>query len=84
MRRIGFLVGKKRQRIAEHQQATTSTMPAYFDSTMLGPPPSMPKFFKPESSVSITRKEPKESKFSSHESAIRSYKLAISSFATKR
>ncbi|GAA5911318.1 uncharacterized protein JCM6883_000053 [Sporobolomyces salmoneus] len=57
----------------------------YFDSTLLGPPPPLPlSIFKPEASISVTRKEKPESKFASHESAIRSSTLSSSLFVKTR
>ncbi|GAA5849347.1 hypothetical protein JCM3766R1_005323 [Sporobolomyces carnicolor] len=61
---------KKRQKL---DSTSSSSRPGFFDSTLLGPPPPNPfptSVFKPESSVSITRKERPESKFASHESAL--------------
>lgn len=74
----GF-TGKKRQKMDAERDSTLNSRPAYFDSTLLGPPPPLSfsnnHIFKPEGSVSITRERDRreESKFSSHESALRAY-----------
>ncbi|GAA5960945.1 hypothetical protein JCM3765_007550 [Sporobolomyces pararoseus] len=63
---------KQMEMLSEQSRASSSSSrPKFFDSTLLGPPPPINQtLFKPEASVSITRREPTESKFSSHESAI--------------
>ncbi|GAA5982537.1 hypothetical protein JCM5350_006106 [Sporobolomyces pararoseus] len=63
---------KQMEMLSEQSRASSSSnRPKYFDSTLLGPPPPINQaLFKPEASISITRRESKESKFSSHESAM--------------
>ncbi|GAA6060804.1 hypothetical protein JCM10212_000577 [Sporobolomyces blumeae] len=43
---------------------------SFFDSTQRPPPPPIAHLFKPETSVSLARREPQVSKFASHESAL--------------
>ncbi|GAA5930678.1 Mcm10/DnaG-type zinc finger protein [Sporobolomyces koalae] len=59
---------KRRDVLQLEADSSRPQRPAYFDSTLSGPPP--PLVFKSEASVSIVSREPTPSRFASHESAL--------------